>query len=257
MTWLRTWFGRTPSGAPKAQKRGRARWLILPGLIALLVFAVTQVDVTVTERDKQAIETLGVTAACRQAKGDFAQEIGCFRRTQERMDELVPDKDCVHRWGEVSHEPADVLARRKGCCYSRSRLIEKTLEYAGYQVRHVSLYQRTRAIGILDFVLPAQSHSTTEVLSSKGWVVVDSNYQFVPVTADGQPLTARALRERFESGQNDAIPGSFLQGNYHIAYGLYSRHGGFYRPYVPLPDIGWRDALYNLWDRGSENDSSG
>jgi hypothetical protein len=213
----------------------------------LLVYRLTRVDETLTEPDRASLETLGVLPACRAAKGDFAAEISCFRLVQQRLLERVPDLHCVHAWGAVSHEPADVLARRQGCCYSRSRVIEKALRLAGYETRHLALYRRTHSIGLLDVLIAGQSsHSTTEALTSRGWVVVDSNNQYVPVTADGVPLTSLDLRERAAKGVAGALPFAFMEGKFHVIYGFYSRHGGFYRPFVPLPDIAWKDVMYNV-----------
>ncbi|HWA74818.1 MAG TPA: transglutaminase domain-containing protein [Polyangiaceae bacterium] len=217
-------------------------------LLPLSIYLLTRVNERLTAQDQTALESLGVVPACREAKGNFVQEIACFRLVQQRLLERVPDLHCVHSWGAVSHEPADVLARHKGCCYSRSRVIEKALRLAGYETRHLSLYRRTHAVGLVDVFWPNQSsHSTSEVLTSRGWVVVDSNNQYVPVSEDGVPFTSLTLRDRAEKGGAAALPLAFMEGKYHVIYGLYSRHGGFYRPFVPLPDIAWKDLSYNFF----------
>jgi hypothetical protein len=36
-----------------------------------------------------------------------------------------------------------------------------------------------------------------------------------------------------------------MDGDFVFVYGLYSRHGGFYPPFVPLPDFDWAQLHHN------------
>jgi hypothetical protein len=143
------------------------------------------------------------------------------------------------------------LARRRGCCYSRSRVIEKALVDYGFEVRHVSVF----AAGLPWYAYAGagvSSHSTSEVRSSRGWLLIDTSLPpFVAVDAAGVPHSARDLRRLkaesllHQTGFAD-LPTSMMDGNYVLVYGMYSRHGGFFAPFVPLPDMDWRMFLYNL-----------
>lgn len=230
----------------------RCLWLLVltPFVLSVLAASVvwaTDVDEDLDPADLSAIDSLGVEAVCGR-RHSFDDELACVRAIQQSLRERVPDLRCVHKWGAIAHEPADFLKRAKGCCYDRSRFIEKALKRYGFETRHIALYR------ISDNLWPSllrpgiPSHATSEVLTRRGWMVVDSNRDLIGVDAAGEVHDIASLRHLIRSGRGADIPGvktDYMNGHFLFVYGLYSRHGGFYRPFLPLPDIDWAQLHHN------------
>ncbi len=219
----------------------RARILAIGGstlaVLAAAVLALADVDTALDGADRRAIASLGLDAACAE-RTTYEDDVACVRALQAKLLEVVPDVRCVHVWGEVSHEPAALLERGRGCCYDRSRLIEKTLASYGFEVRHLSIH-KLRLPAPFGYLQNVPSHAISEVRTRRGFMVVDSNRPWIARTPDGAPLDARALRDALRSGAALEAPeiGDYFGGDYAVFYGLYSRHGGFYPPFVPVPDV--------------------
>ena len=93
------------------------------------------------------------------------------------------------------------------------------------------------------------SHALTEVKTSRGWMIVDSKVRWAGLTADGKPLDLEAIRQSPSQKWNSAVkaPLPEIYGNpFTWVYGLYSRHGRFYPPYDPVPDVNWTELAQNL-----------
>jgi hypothetical protein len=90
-----------------------------------------------------------------------------------------------------------------------------------------------------------QSHALTEVKTSRGWMLVDPLSQWMGLTVDGRVISADMLERDsrlFKSGWDRRIkdpPNSILSHEFVDVVGLYSRHGDFYWPYEPVPDVNW------------------
>lgn len=202
----------------------------------LLLFAATQVDKTADAADIAAVESLGVDCDRRS----FNSELICIRDLHSAIFTAIPDKRCF----EGPIEPAAFLARGFGCCYDHARLIETALTHFGFETRHVAMH--VLQLPVLGYFAPADSHAASEVLTGRGWMYVDSLEPFFAVTKAGLPINAVALRN-IDAAELAAAPqNGFFGKDYTVLYGLYSRHGRFYPPYVPLPDVNWREALYNF-----------
>ncbi len=151
-------------------------------------------------------------------------------------------------------EPKDVYEAKSGLCYDRSRTIEKILSSLGYEVRHASVYSTDQTnSSILSLFTPqVSSHAVSEVKTAQGWLVVDSNSRWIGLTREGEPIDLAELRANPElnkqpwdlrvTGQIDDI----FQTGFVYVIGLYSRHGRFYPPYTPVPDIDWGQVAYNV-----------
>ena len=215
-------------------------------VLTVLIFGLTQVETDLTSEDVAAIRSLSIGNHCASLQS-YEDEVACVAAVQGAHLDRLPNLTCAHVWGGLSHEPAAFLERGHGCCYDRSRLIEKALTYYGLKVRHLSLHRRNGSL--LTYVRSGASHSTSEVLTQRGWMLVDSNSRFLARTTAGLPLDAGALRETLLRGNAKLLSApthDYFGGDYYIFYGLYSRHGGFYEPFVPLPDIAWRMVPANF-----------
>ncbi len=147
-------------------------------------------------------------------------------------------------------ELSDLVQAGHGLCYDRSRAIETLLRVAGFEVRHAAVYSTARTHSALRSILTPKvpSHSLSEVKTSRGWMAVDSNVPWIGLTSDGAPVGLAELprpHERWNSLAKSS-PTPILQKNFTWIYGLYSRHGNFYPPYNPVPDVNWLELSHNL-----------
>ncbi|MBB3188800.1 transglutaminase domain-containing protein [Halomonas cerina] len=228
---------------------------VCAGLLSTYLW-VTQVDNTVTADDRRAIEqALGPALERRFPEAisvdalRFTEEIAFIRTVQRGVLEVVPvDAGIPHG---MSREPADLLERGKGLCFDRSRFMEKALRRYGFETRHVAIYSTAKTGSALKSLLTPQvrSHAVTEVMTSRGWVVVDSNEPWVSLGKHDQPLSIAdiAALDRAEMGKALLTPprSSIYAEGFTFVYGLYSRHGKFYPPYDVVPDVQLAELLHN------------
>ncbi len=149
-------------------------------------------------------------------------------------------------------EPKNVYLAKKGLCYDRSRVIEKALLAQGFKVRHVSIYEiQENGSSLVALLTPGvSSHAVTEVLTSNGWLVVDSNDRWVSLGADGKPVSMKEIQRHSNEGtaiswKNNSIPRIYKEPFTYV-YGLYSRHGRFYPPFNFIPDVNYQQFFANF-----------
>lgn len=182
--------------------------------------------------------------------GDFDNQIRAIRAVQDSV--LAVAKDNEEIPFDRTREPRDAYEQRKGLCYDRSRAIEKMLAVLGFEIRHVSVYSTRERNGLMAILTPGNtSHALTEVRTGKGWMAVDPVYRWIGLTKAGQVLDVAALRnldvesETWAEGIT-AKPHPIFRGPFVMVRGLYSRHGRFFPPYTPVPDVNWQQLLTNF-----------
>lgn len=225
-------------------RRGLATAVILLGG-ALVVAAANDVSATPAPRDTAAARSMLQVARIDKRPADFRIEIAEISAIQRRILTAAPvNKGIPHGQGR---ELTDVLRLGYGLCFDRSRAIETVLRTAGYDVRHASIYSTAEAGSALSALATPRvpSHAVSEVKTSRGWMIVDSNRDWLGLTTSGKPLDLEQLREtdrRLVIGR----PTKIFNGPFTYVYGLYSRHGGFYPPYNPVPDVNWSELAQNI-----------
>ncbi|MGQ9369135.1 transglutaminase domain-containing protein [Azospirillum sp. ST 5-10] len=237
---------------------GRGRRIALATLSILLaagvaILAWNDVPSTIPAADRGAAAAL-MTAALPGWSGfaapdGFAAEIALVTAVQDAVLGAAPIDRGLPLGG--SRDLADVVAAGYGLCYDRSRAIETVLRLHGMATRHVAVYSMAEAGSAWRALMTSgtASHAVTEVLTERGWLVVDSNARWIALTADGRPLDMPALRRT--TGTAWAKPGMapinpIFTGPFTWVYGLYSRHGRFYPPYTPVPDVDWAEFSHNF-----------
>lgn len=148
-------------------------------------------------------------------------------------------------------ELTNLIGAPKALCFDRSRAIETVLRVAGFKVRHFNLYSTWKTHSALRSIVEPNipSHSLTEVLTDKGWMMIDSNWRYVGLSANGTVFGISQLRAHPDIELDPRFTGSMpgmLRKPFVQVYGLYSRHGRFYPPYDPIPDVNWRELLDNF-----------
>jgi len=184
--------------------------------------------------------------------GTFESQIRLIQAVQDAVLSIAPRNRGIPLGGR--REPADLLRAGHGLCYDRSRSIEKALAAARLPVRHVSVYS-TRETGsaLVSLLTPGvPSHALSEVRTRRGWLVVGSNRRWISLRAGGVPVSmaqlARAAgREALHWSDRVRVPPDpILRAPFTYVYGLYSRHGRFYPPMDPVPDVNWADFMDNF-----------
>ena len=144
------------------------------------------------------------------------------------------------------------MAQVAGCA-ERSRLIEKILIYNDFKIRHVAIYSTAETNSSIKSLLTPQtnSHSVTEVLTKQGWMIVGSNYPWLGLDSDNNPVSIKQLKETIDNSSDIQWmqpPGeTIFEKPFAYVYGLYSRHGRFYPPYNFIPDINYHEFFQNLY----------
>ena len=223
-------------------KRLKYFFTFLISLVLIYSYTAIRVKKNFTKRDIQAIKLLEVEDICKEIK-TFKDEIICIRGVQKSQLNLIKGTECRGRFIEIGS--LDFIKSGTGCCYDRSRLTEQTLQYYGFNVRHIHLNHSDNK-GLLNTLIPGTaSHAATEVLTSKGWMGVDSNEKFILLNKNNQPKT---YADAIEDGLADGLSESgFYRSPTIYIIGMYSRNGTFIKPYLPFfPELNYVDFLKNI-----------
>lgn len=222
----------------KRIKRG-LKWLL--GLAALLLASLTalavytNVSTAITEEDLVVFASLGLQQS--QTSPTFEEQIALIRKVQKEVFKRAPLGEGIPE--NEAREPADLMRFGQGLCFDRSRTFDKAFNYLGMPARHVYLlYRENRTFGRAMFTYGQSSHAVTEVKTSKGWMFVDSNTEWIALTRNGEPVGADDVWKRYAEFDN---PPPYLAQPWWAIRGLYSRKGQFYGAGVPFPELNWAD----------------
>lgn len=211
-----------------------------------------RVDNALTSEDAQYIPRFlaGIPPIAAAADRQYGDEIQFIERVQAAVLRIAPLNEPIPM--DSPREPRDLFEEHRGFCYDRSRTIEKILRYTGFRTRHVAIY----AIGANSSALRAlvtrgtPSHAVSEVLTRRGWLVVDSNDAWLSLDTANRPVAVKAIRDAALGGAQPqwraAPPTSIYVHPFTFVYGLYSRNGHFYPPYDFIPDVSYGELIDNL-----------
>jgi len=220
------------------------------------ILYVHRVDNSVTAEDRRYMPKYLEGIAPLPEEPTYAQELEFVLAVQRSVLRIAPKNKGIPFGRE--REPKDLYLSGTGLCYDRSRAIEKVLMHSGFRTRHVAVYSKKSAGSLLGLLKPRRidSHSVTEVLTRKGWLLVDSNVAWVSTDGAQNPVSVKKMQASAERG--DAVAWGMgpapkiFRGPFHFVYGLYSRHGRFYPPYDFLPDLHYGEFLRNFVDSAEE-----
>lgn len=238
--------------------RGRyraARWALVALLTLAGLIARYNVDDGLTDDDRFYIRRLlpGVAEGC-APRLPYQAQLALVGRSQRVLRTWVRAYTGIPQ-GQP-REPRQVLLGHAGLCYDRSRVLEKMFTYLGLATRHVALFELEPGINPLKTLLfdRVSSHAVSEVLTRRGWLLVDSNDPWLGLDQHDNPVTVswitacyaqhRPVRWLRPAPARDA---AFYGCSCLYVYGLYSRHGRFFPPYTAyIPDYNVRELLYNF-----------
>ena len=171
----------------------------------------------------------------------YENEIECIKSVQKSQLKLIKGTAC--RKGYINLGDKGVIYSDTACCFDRSRIIEQTLNSYGFKTRHIFLISSDK-YGLFSLLTPGNSnssHAVSEVLTSKGWLGIDSNEPFLLLNNDNLPMTYRESIKNGYIKYLSTIPDYYNQSFIQIT-GLYSRNGKFFKPYLPyIPELNIKD----------------
>jgi len=222
---------------------------LLLGLIILLYL--NRVDNELTSEDIEFTTRFMEGTGGLDRPLTYEKEITFIKKVQERVLSIA----CGNKGlpFERSREPRDLFLAKSGLCYDRSRTIEKILRASGFETRHLAVYELkgSRPPAVF-FEKDLSSHAVSEVLTKRGWLVVDSNDPWISLDESGVPVSIEKIMENAEKGgfsyDSELYPfmNNIFKDPFACIYGLYSRHGKFYPPHNFIPDINWGEFRYNV-----------
>jgi hypothetical protein len=223
-------------------------------LIAILIIILSYHSVShkLTKDDYEYIPKYLLNIAELSKESSYQEELDFISAVQISSFSIVPNAGSIPK--NQKREPKELYLTKVAGCSARSRTLEKIFRYSGFKTRHVSLYEKEDNNSSIKALLTRNngSHALSEVLTKKGWLVVDSNYPWISIDADNNPISIKEIQQSFDKSvsinwkeppqENEVYTKPFA-----AVYGLYSRHGRFYPPYNFIPDINYRELFQNLF----------
>jgi len=255
-----------PEGSPLPTVKRRLKFLRLSLILVLLLTTLGlllsgNVDKSVTGEDKTWIRKILLEAGVDPPGSleTYEEQLTFIQAAQKAVLKASQsdESDPPARHGiplNHSREPRYLYEFRTGACYDRSRVLEKILQLHGFRVRHVFVLFKSEKKFILPilFYRNISSHACSEVLTKRGWLLLESNTPHQALDYQLNPVAIAAIHKTgaqsidWHIAQRDELTRIFST-EFTYYYGLYSRHGRFYPPYNCLPDINWFDFLSNHW----------
>ena len=216
--------------------------LIFIALISYIYSAI-RVNKSISEGDKIITRLLKINNECSNIN-KYEKEINCIKSVQRSQLSLIEGTECRGKFINLGSE--EVINLNTACCFDRSRIMEQALQIYGFKVRHVFLNDATN--GYFNLLTPGtDSHAVSEVLTSKGWLGVDSNEPFLLLDKSNLPNTyKRAISNRLIDNYSN---NPFYQKPLIYIIGFYSRNGTFFEPYLPyIPEVNFNDFFGNFFN---------
>ena len=216
--------------------------LLLTILISLATY--TNVPTLPDKEDKYIFNNLGMSEGAASG-ASFQDQLAMIRQVQTEVFKKAPLGNGIPNY--KPREPADLMRYGQGLCYDRSRTFDKAFNFLGFESRHVYiLYKNNLPFWKAAFHYGQPSHAVTEVKTSRGWMLVDSNTQWIALTRTGEPVNADEVWKRITEFDN---PPNYLINPWWAIRGLYSRKGQFYGAGISFPELNWPDFLHWFVER--------
>lgn len=213
--------------------------------IIFLGYSLISINVTkrLSSNDIEAIKMLKVDDDCKNPN-DFESQINCIKSIQLSQSKLVKSQKC--RTGFLNVEPLDFVNTNFGCCFDRSRIIEKSLEYYKIETRKIFLIDISK--GYLSLFKPeADTHAVVEAKTEHGWIGIETVQPlFILLDEFNKPLSFKnALKAKYNFPKS-TYDDFYYRDKIMSIIGLYSRNGMFHKPYFPFFEINIIDFFSNL-----------
>lgn len=159
------------------------------GILLFLVLSFNRVDNAITEDDKRFIPHYVESIPPLEHDSTYLEELEIIKHIQDAVLTVAPNNEGLPYNTEQSQKTSNVAS--KGLCYDRSRVIEKTLRYSGFKTRHISIFSKTKTRSAFKSLKTpgVLSPAVTEVLTKKGWLIVDSNNRWLSIDRHENPFS--------------------------------------------------------------------
>jgi hypothetical protein len=236
------------------RKRRSLAFVLISLIIVIVLLGVLryhEVDNTINEEDREYIPKFVEKSILFDERNheSYENELGFIVKVQKSVLTTVYRKKGIPRGKK--REPKELFLSKSGLGFDRSRVIEKILRYSGFKTRHVAIYSTFKTNSALKSLIKplVYSHNVTEVLTSDGWLVVDSNYFWVSVDEQDKPVSIERIHSDVGTtaiSWKEPLPSAIYTLPFTYVYGLYSRHGYFYPPFNFIPDVHYGELLQNI-----------
>jgi hypothetical protein len=204
----------------------------------------TNVPTSLNDEDIEYIKLIFTPENLSNHNDSIENEILLIRKIQSRILATVNGSKGIELYH--TREPKDLYEKGYGLCYDKSRTIEKTLNFLGYKTRHFSLYKLLEKSKFKTLTTPGgPSHAITEVLTKQGWMVVDPNINWIGYEHNNVLSIKDISKNRPQMCSKH--PEQLYCDEFIYYYGIYSRHGKAYPPFINFPNVNWGDFLDNLF----------
>ena len=224
-------------------------FILLSFILLSFILFISRVDNSITNEDKEYIKIFIGLEKKSPSLLSYTEQLELIKLIQKSVLTVAAPNIGIEK--RKTREPKDLYLKKAGLCFDRSRVIEKILRYYGFKTRHISIYSTKETGSILkSLVTPGiKSHALSEVKTSKGWLVIDSNEEWVALDNKNQPISISEIiknKKNIKARLLNDFPSFIFDENFFVIYGLYSRHGMYYPPFNIIPDINYSEFLYNL-----------
>ena len=181
------------------KKQQFALWLLGGCSVCLVgILFYNAVDTSLSQLDKLYIPKYLVGIRSLPENHTYEEEVNFIRAVQHAVLSIVQGNEGIPLGQK--REPKELYEARTGLCFDRSRVIEKILQYSGFEVRHVFILSIEETGSVIRAIMTAgvPTHAVTEVLTKHGWLIVDSNAQWVSTDMEGRPVSIDALQSNLE-----------------------------------------------------------
>jgi hypothetical protein len=177
----------------------------------------------------------------------FDQQIALIKQVQQNVLNMTPKGQGIPE--NMERRPKDLYHFGEGLCYDRSFVLELIFNHLGFETRHVSLFEDRKEVSSFRELTTrgVRSHAISEIKTVEGWLIIDSNYEWIGLGADGLPRSMKDVNNTAETiDWMVKAPTYFYTSHHHYIYGPYSRHGKFFPPYNIIPDYNVSQLLDNV-----------
>lgn len=219
-------------------KRRHYFLLLFVAIVAMAFY--TEVDNSVTSEDKEALTKLGRLENTSHLNNvEKAAVLIDQMKILIRQDYAIPKRN--------PREPSDLLRFRTGRGKDWARTAYKLFRLHNIPVRQISLYQMEN--GFFEWLKPGlPSMAALEIQHDGTWIFVEPLSGWMSIKKNGEYGSTADLNDQ-DIQWKDALGQrlhQFRKKPFRKVYGLYSRHGQFYPPYLPFPDFNWQQFKLNF-----------
>lgn len=147
-------------------------------------------------------------------------------------------------------EPKNYYKIKPNICYDNSRVMQKIFNYFGIETTQLAIYSKSSTWPIfkLFFFPKLPSHSLTIIHLEDKKLIVDSTNNFISLDKDLNSIPLNSIKQNYDTNWKYSKPHPIFGNDHFVIYGLYSRHGKFYRPFWHFPDINLSEFKLNFID---------